>query len=66
MDVVFVAIVPVALPKVYFKVCVKEEDALEMEIVVALPKLTADADTLDALGMVVSVCVPLASQLTAT
>ena len=66
MDVVFVAIVPVALPKVYFKVCVNEDDALEIEIVVALPKLTADADTLDALGIVVRVWVPLASQLTAT
>ena len=43
----------------------KDEDALEIEIVVALPIFTDVADTEDALGIVFSVCVPLADTLTA-
>ena len=42
-----------------------EEDALEIEIVVALPMFTGAADTEDALGIVFRVWVPLADTLTA-
>lgn len=45
--------------------CVNEEDALVIVIVVADPRFTLDADIVDALGMVVSVCVPLAVALIA-
>ena len=65
VDVVFVAIVPVAFPNLYVRVCVNELDALLIDTVVALPIVTADADTLDALGIVFNVCVPLAVQFTA-
>lgn len=60
VDDVFVAIVPVALPKEYVSVCVKEEDALVIVIVDALPRLTAVAETVDARGMESSVTVALA------
>ena len=60
VDVVFVAIVPEASPKLYFNVWVKEDDALLMEIVVAFPIVTADADTVDARGIESSVTVALA------
>ena len=62
---VFVAIVPDALPKVYFIVCVNEDDALVIVIVVADPIVTLLADIDDALGIESSVCVPLAVTLTA-
>ena len=62
---VFVAIVPVALPKEYVSVCVNEDDALVIVIVDAEPILTLVAEMVDALGIVVSVCVPLAVALTA-
>ena len=65
MDVVLVAIVPVALPKEYVSVCVKKDDALVIVIDDAEPMFTLVADTVDALGIVVSVCVPLAVALTA-
>ena len=42
-----------------------DEDALEIEIVVGLPIFTDVAVTEDALGIVFSVCVPLADTLTA-
>ena len=42
-----------------------DEDALKIEIVVALPIFADVADTEDALGIVFSVCVPLADTLTA-
>ena len=57
--------VPVELPKAQVSVWVKEEEALEIVIVVALPIFTEVAVTEDALGMVFSVCVPLADTLTA-
>ena len=62
---VFVAMVPVAVPKEYVSVCVNEDDALVIVIVDAEPIFTFVADTVDALGIVVSVCVPLAVALTA-
>ena len=58
--VVFVAIVPVAVPKEYVRVCVKEELALEMEIVEAAPISTEVADTEEALAILSSVIVALA------
>lgn len=58
--VVFVTIVPVALPKVYVSVWVKEEDARLMEILVADPMVALAADTEEALGMESSVMVALA------
>ena len=45
--------------------CVNEEDALVIVIVVADPKFTLEAATVEALGIVVSVCVPLAVALIA-
>ena len=48
------------LPKAYLSVCVKEEDALVIVIVVADPIFTLDADTLDALGILSNVTVALA------
>ena len=62
---VFVAMVPVAVPKEYVSVCVNEDDALVIVIVDAEPIFAFVADTVDALGIVVSVCVPLAVALTA-
>ena len=43
----------------------KEEEALEIVIVVALPIFTEVAVTEDALGIVFNVCVPLAVTFTA-
>ena len=51
MEVVFVAIVPLALPNEYLSVCVNDDDALVIEIVVADPIFTFDADRLDARGI---------------
>ena len=65
VDDVFVVIVPLVFPNLQVSVCVNDEDALDIEIVVAFPIVTDDADTLDALGIVFSVCVPLAVQFTA-
>lgn len=45
--------------------CVNEDDALVIVIVDAEPILTLVAEMVDALGIVVSVCVPLAVALTA-
>lgn len=47
MDVVLVAIVPVALPKEYVSVCVNEDDALVIVIDDAEPMFTLVADTVD-------------------
>ena len=59
--VVFVAIVPFALPKVYDRVWVKEDDAFVTVIVLAVPRFTDFAETEEALGMVFSVTVALAA-----
>jgi len=58
--VVFVAIVPFALPKVYDSVWVNDDEALVIVMVLAVPRLTDFAETEDALGMVFSVTVALA------
>jgi hypothetical protein len=58
--VVFVTIVPFALPKVYDSVWVKEDDALVTVMVLAVPRFTDFAETEDALGIVFSVTVALA------
>ena len=58
--VVFAAIVPFALPKVYDSVWVKDDDALVTVMALAVPRFTDLADTEDALGMVFSVTVALA------
>ena len=58
--VVFVAIVPFALPKVYDSVWVKDDDALVTVMVLAVPRLTGFAETEEALGIVFSVTVALA------
>ena len=55
VDVVFVTIVPLVLPKEYFNVCVKDEDALVMEIVVAEPISTSEDETDEARAMESSV-----------
>ena len=60
VDVVFVAIVPLVLPKLYVSVCVKDDDARLMLTVVADPIVALDADTLDALAIESSVMVALA------
>ena len=65
VDVVFETIVPVVLPKEYVKVCVNDDDALVIVIVEAEFKFVLVADTVDALGIVSRVCVPLAVTLTA-
>lgn len=57
--VVFVAIVPFSLPKVYDSVWVKDDDALVIVMALAVPRLTDFAETEDALGMVFSVTVAL-------
>ena len=59
--VVFVTIVPFALPKVYDSVWVKDDEALVIVMVLAVPRLTDFAETEDALGMVFSVTVALAA-----
>ena len=59
--VVFVAIVPFALPKVYDSVWVKDDDALVTVMVLAVPRFTDLADTEDALGMVFNVTVAFAA-----
>ena len=59
--VVFVAIVPFALPKVYDSVWVKDDDALVTVMVLAIPRFTDFADTEDALGMVFRVTVAFAA-----
>ena len=48
--------VPEAFPKVYFRVCVKEEDALVIVIVRVVPMSVEAAEdvTVDALGIVVN------------
>ena len=53
------------LPKEYVKVCVNDDDALVIVIVEAEFKFVLVADTVDALGIVSRVCVPLAVTLTA-
>ena len=58
--VVFAAIVPFALPKVYDSVWVKDDDALVTVMVLAVPRFTDFAETEEALGMVFSVTVTLA------
>ena len=55
VDVVLVAIVPVALPNAYVSVCVKDDDAREMLIVPALPIAVAGMDMLEVRGIVCSV-----------
>ena len=45
--------------------CVKEEEALDIVTVEVLPMFTDVAAIDDALGIVFSVCVPLADTLTA-
>lgn len=65
VDVVLLTIVPLTLPNLYVSVCVNEDDALLIEIVDALPISTDVAVTDDALGIVGSVCVPLADAFTA-
>jgi hypothetical protein len=60
VEVVFVAIVPFALPKVYDSVWVKDDDALVTVMVVAVPRFTDLADTEEALGIVFNVTVALA------
>lgn len=60
MDVVFVTMVPVAVPKAYVTVCVKEEDARLIVIFIALPIVPLSAVTVDALGIESSVMVALA------
>ena len=57
--------VPVVLPNLYVRVCVNEDDALVIVIVEADPIFALVADTEDALGIVFSVCVPLADTDTA-
>lgn len=59
--VVFVTIVPFALPKVYDSVWVKDDEALVIVMALAVPRLTDFAETEDALGMVFSVTVALAA-----
>ena len=49
---VFVAIVPLALPKEYVRVCVNEEEAREILIVPAEPISVAGMEMLDVRGMV--------------
>ena len=48
------------LPKEYVKVCENDDDALVIVIVEAEFKFVLVADTVDALGIVSRVCVPLA------
>ena len=54
---VFVAIVPLVLPKEYVSVCVKDEEARVILIVPALPIVVAGMEMLDVRGMVCSVTV---------
>ena len=58
--VVFAAIVPFALPKVYDNVWVKDDDTLVTVMILAVPRFTDFAETEDTLGMVFSVTVALA------
>ena len=57
------AIVPLALPKEYVSVCVKDEEAREMLIVPALPIVVAGMVMLDVRGIVRRVIVWLAFTL---
>ena len=60
---VLVAIVPLALPKEYVSVCVKDEEAREMLIVPVLPIVVAGMEMLDVRGIVRRVTVWLAFTL---
>ena len=55
VEVVFVTIVPLVSPKEYFSVCVKDEDARVIEIVVAEPISTSEDETDEARAMESSV-----------
>jgi hypothetical protein len=61
--VVFVAIVPDAVPNAQVKVCVKEELARLMAIVPAVPIVKSDTEIDDARGMVVRAAVPVPDTL---
>ena len=54
---VFVAIVPLVLPKLYVTVCVNEDEAREIYIVPPLPRAVDAMLMVDLLGMVYSATV---------
>lgn len=56
--VVFVAMVPLALPNVQLTVCVNEVDARVIVIVPAVPIVKVLNDSVDARGMSVNVTLP--------